>query len=1040
MNKLIKRIIAFSLKNKLFIFLATIILIIWGAIAFKNIPIEAFPDVTNTQITIITQWAGRSAEEVEKFVTVPIEVAMNPVQKKTSVRSTTVFGLSVVKVIFDDHVDDAYARQQVNNLLRDIELPEGADPDIQPPTGPTGEIFRYTLSSTTKSVRDLKTLQDWVIERQLLGVPGVGDVVSFGGEVKTYEIKANPQKLASYNITPLDVFNAASKSNINVGGDVIVDNSQSYVVRGIGLINNVEEIGNIIVDNINGTPVLVKDVADVEISALPRLGQVGRDKQNDVVEGIIVMRKGENPGEVIKRVQEKIDYLNDKVLPSDVKINTFYNRNDLITYATHTVLHNMLEGIVFVTVIVFLFMADWRTTVIVAIVIPLSLLFAFICLTMRGMSANLLSMGAIDFGIIIDGAVVMVEGIFVLLDQKAHRYGMQRFNRLSKLGMIKNTGGELGKAIFFSKLIIIAGLLPIFSFQKVEGKMFAPLAWTLGFALLGALLLTLTLIPLLSSILLRKNVREKHNVFVEGLTKGVMRLFNFTYAKKRITILIAAAAVAIGLFSFKFLGTEFLPELDEGAIYIRATCPLSVSLDESRELANKMRKIVLSYPEVRQVMSQTGRPNDGTDATGFYNIEFHVDIYPKSEWKSGLTKEELIDKMQKSLSVFPGIDLNFSQPIMDNVEEAVSGVKGSLCVKIYGDSLAYTEKKAYEVYNVMKKVPGVEDLGVIRNIGQPELRIDLDQNKMALYGVTTADANAIISMAIGGKGVSQIYEGEKKFQLRLRYQENYRNNAEAISNLLVPTLRGAQVPVKNIANIERLTGPSVIFRDDNRRYSAIKFSVRGRDMGSTIAEAQHKVNKAVQLNKGYEMQWAGDFENQQRATNRLGQVVPVSLLIIFLILFVMFGNVKDAGMVLLNVPFAIIGGIAALLITGTNFSISAGIGFIALFGICIQNGVILISVFKSNLQKIKKQEFDHHSLEQAIKQGVQSRVRPVIMTALMAAIGLLPAALSHGIGSETSKPLAIVVIGGLITATVLTLLVFPLFFYAGYRKMGQEMD
>lgn len=1040
MNKLIKRIIAFSLKNKLFIFLATIILIIWGAIAFKNIPIEAFPDVTNTQITIITQWAGRSAEEVEKFVTAPIEVAMNPVQKKTSVRSTTVFGLSVVKVIFDDNVDDAYARQQVNNLLRDIELPEGADPDIQPPTGPTGEIFRYTLQSASKSVRDLKTLQDWVIERQLLGVPGVGDVVSFGGEVKTYEIKVNPQKLASYNITPLDVFNAASKSNINVGGDVIVDNSQSYVVRGIGLINNVEEIGNIIVDNINGTPVLVKDVADVEISALPRLGQVGRDKQNDVVEGIIVMRKGENPGEVIKRVQAKIDYLNEKVLPADVKINTFYNRNDLITYATHTVLHNMLEGIVFVTVIVFIFMADWRTTVIVAIVIPLSLLFAFICLTMRGMSANLLSMGAIDFGIIIDGAVVMVEGIFVLLDQKSHRYGMERFNRLSKLGMIKNTGGELGKAIFFSKLIIIAGLLPIFSFQKVEGKMFAPLAWTLGFALLGALILTLTLIPLLSSILLRKNVREKHNVFVEGITKGVMRLFSFTYSKKRISIIIATAAVAIGLFSFKFLGTEFLPELDEGAIYIRATCPLSVSLDESRELANKMRKIVLSFPEVRQVMSQTGRPNDGTDATGFYNIEFHVDIYPKNEWKSGLTKEELIDRMQKSLSGFPGIDLNFSQPIMDNVEEAVSGVKGSLCVKIYGDSLAYTEKKAYEVYNVMKKVPGVEDLGVIRNIGQPELRIDLDQNKMALYGVTTADANAIISMAIGGKGVSQIYEGEKKFQLRLRYQENYRNNAEAISNLLVPTLRGAQVPVKNIATIERLTGPSIIFRDDNRRYSAIKFSVRGRDMGSTIAEAQEKVNKEVRLNKGYEMQWAGDFENQQRATNRLGQVVPVSLLIIFLILFVMFGNVKDAGMVLLNVPFAIIGGIAALLITGTNFSISAGIGFIALFGICIQNGVILISVFKSNLQKIKKQEFDHHSLEQAIKQGVQSRVRPVIMTALMAAIGLLPAALSHGIGSETSKPLAIVVIGGLITATVLTLLVFPLFFYAGYRKMGQKMD
>jgi len=1040
MNKAIKRIIAFSLKNRLFIFLTTIILIIWGAIAFKNIPIEAFPDVTNTQITIITQWSGRSAEEVEKFVTIPIEVAMNPVQKKTSVRSTTVFGLSVVKVIFDDDVDDAFARQQVNNLLRDVQLPDGADPDIQPPTGPTGEIFRYTLASTTKSVRELKTLQDWVIERQFLGVPGVGDVVSFGGEVKTYEIQVNPQKLASYGITPLDVYNAASKSNINVGGDVIVDNSQAYVVRGIGLINNVEEINNIIVDNINGTPILVKDVADVQVSALPRLGQVGRDKQNDVVEGIIVMRKGENPGEVIKKVQAKIDYLNEKVLPSDVKINTFYNRDDLIDFATHTVLHNMMEGIIFVTVIVFIFMADWRTTVIVAIVIPLALLFAFICLTLRGMSANLLSMGAIDFGIIIDGAVVMVEGIFVLLDQKSHQLGMQRFNRLSKLGMIKNTGGELGKAIFFSKLIIIAGLLPIFSFQKVEGKMFSPLAWTLGFALLGALILTLTLIPLLSSILLRKNVREKHNVFVEGITKGVMGLFNFTYAHKKLALLTSIAVVAIGLFSFKFLGSEFLPELDEGAIYIRATCPLSVSLEDSRALANKMRKIILTYPEVKQVMSQTGRPNDGTDATGFYNIEFHVDIYPKKEWKSGLTKEELIDRMQNSLSVFPGIDLNFSQPIMDNVEEAVSGVKGSLCVKIYGDSLPYTEKTAYQVYNVMKNVKGVEDLGVIRNIGQPELRIDLDQNKMALYGVTTADANAIIEMAIGGKGVSQIYEGEKRFQLRLRYEENYRNNAEAISNLMVPTIRGSQVPIKNIATIERLTGPSIIFRDDNHRYSAVKFSVRGRDMGSTIAEAQAKVDKAIQLKKGYEMQWAGDFENQQRASKRLGQVVPVSLLIIFLILFVMFGNVKDAGMVLLNVPFAIIGGIAALLLSGVNFSISAGIGFIALFGICIQNGVILISVFKSNLQKVKKHEFTHHSLEEAIKEGVKSRVRPVIMTALMAAIGLLPAALSHGIGSETSRPLAIVVIGGLCTATVLTLLVFPLFFYLGYRKVGQEMD
>jgi len=1040
MNKFIKKIIAFSLKNKLFIFFSTLILIVWGVIAFRNIPIEAFPDVTNTQITIITQWAGRSAEEVEKFVTIPLEIAMNPVQRKESVRSTTVFGLSVVKVVFDDNVDDPFARQQVNNLLRQVQLPDGAEPDVQPPTGPTGEIFRYTLQSSTKTVRELKTLQDWVIQRQFLGVPGVGDVVSFGGEVKTYEIKVNPQKLASYDISPLDVYNAVSKSNINVGGDVIVDNSQAYVVRGIGLLNNVEEVRNIIVDNINGTPILVKDVAEVDNSNLPRLGQVGRDLQSDAVEGIIVMRKGENPSNVIKNVQKKINYLNEKVLPSDVKINTFYNRNELIDFATHTVLHNMLEGIIFVTVIVFLFMADWRTTVIVAIVIPLALLFAFICLTLKGMSANLLSMGAIDFGIIIDGAVVMVEGIFVLLDKKVHDLGMQRFNKLSKLGLIKNTGGELGKAIFFSKLIIIAGLLPIFSFEKVEGKMFSPLAWTLGFALLGALILTLTLVPLLCSILLKKNVREKHNPFVEGLTSGVMYMFSFVYQRKRIVLIMAALIVGIGLFSFKFLGSEFLPELDEGAIYIRATCPLSVSLEDATSLANKMRRIIRNFPEVKQVMSQTGRPNDGTDATGFYNVEFHVDIYPKKQWKSGITKERLIEEMKDKLSLFPGTDLNFSQPIMDNVEEAVSGVKGSLCVKIYGDSLPYTEKQAGEVYAVMKKIPGVEDLGVIKNIGQPEMRIDLDETKMALYGVTTADANAVIEMAIGGKAVTQIYEGERRFQLRLRYLESYRNNTEAISNLMVPTNHGSKVPIKSIANIQTLTGPSLIFRDDNRRYSAVKFSVRGRDMGSTVAEAQQKVDNTVKLDKGYDMQWAGDFENQQRATNRLAQVVPVSILIIFLILFIMFGNIKDAGLVLLNVPFAIIGGIAALLITNTNFSISAGIGFIALFGICIQNGVILISVFKKNLQGVKKHEFNTHSLEIAIKNGVQSRIRPVVMTALMAAIGLLPAALSNGIGSETSKPLAIVVIGGLITATILTLLVFPLFFFIGYRKVGQLMD
>ncbi len=1028
MQKLVVNIITFSLKNKGFVLVATLIAIIVGIISYRNTPMEAFPDVTNTQITIITQWPGRSAEEVEKFVTIPIEIALNPTQKKTSLRSTTLFGLSVVKVIFDDDVDDAFARQQVNNLLRGIDLPDNVNADIQPPYGPTGEIFRYTVNSKTLGTRQIKTIQDWVIERNLKSVPGVADVVSFGGEVKTYEITVRPTLLTKYDLTPLEVYNAVSKSNINVGGDIIEKNSQAYVVRGIGLLTSISDIENIIVAYNQGIPVLVKNLASVKESSLPRLGQVGRDSADNVVEGIIVMRKGENPTQVITAVNAKIEELNDKILTGDVRINTFYNRENLIKFCTHTVIHNLIEGIIFVTVIVFLFMADWRTTFIVSIIIPLSLLFAFICLHLKGMSANLLSMGAIDFGIIIDGAVVMVEGLFVVLDHKAKEEGMERFNKMAKLGIIKRTGIEMGKAIFFSKLIIITCLLPIFSFEKVEGKMFSPLAYTLGFALLGALLFTLTLVPVLASFLLKKNVKEKHNVVVNFFDNVIMRLFNKAFRRKRLTCIIAGIAVVVGFLCFNFLGSEFLPQLNEGSIYVRANLPLSISLDKGVELSNKMRRVFMQFPEVKQVMSQAGRPNDGTDPTGFYNVEFFVDLLPKDEWKRKINKEDLIAQMQEKLTVFSGINFNFSQPIMDNVEEAVSGVKGSIAVKVYGDELALIENKAIKIYEILKTVDGIEDLGVIKNIGQPELRIELDEVKMAQFGVTTNDCNAVIEMAIGGKAATQFYEGNRKFDVRIRFYKEYRKSENEISNIMIPTINGAKVPLKEIAKIYTITGPLLIFRDDNKRFCAVKFSIRGRDMGSAIAEAQKKVNEAIKtLPKGQSILWCGDFENQRRASKRLSQVVPISLLLIFIILYVLFGNGKDAGLVLINVPFAIIGGIWALLITHTNFSISAGIGFIALFGICIQNGVILISVFKKNLQaKIP--------MDEAIKDGVKSRIRPVVMTALMAAIGLLPAALSTGIGSETGRPLAIVIIGGLTTATILTLLVFPLIYYRAFKK------
>ncbi|MEJ0079391.1 MAG: efflux RND transporter permease subunit [Puia sp.] len=619
MNKTLRTILAFSLKNKYFIYFATIILVIYGVITFVSMPIEAFPDVTNTEITVITQWPGRSAEEVEKFVTIPLEIALNPVNRKTSLRSTSIFGLSVVKLIFEDDVQDTYARTQVNTMIQNVELPDNIQPQVQPPTGPTGEIFRYTLVSSFRDPRELKTLQDWTVDRELRSVPGIADIVSFGGTVKSYEIQLNPQKITGLGITPLDVYTAVNKSNINIGGDVIRKNNQAYIVRGIGLLNDINEVKNIFITNVNGLPVLVKDVADVQVSGLPRLGEVGRADAidsnqtrrvtdvNDAVEAIVLMRKGENPDKVIKALKLKILKLNDRVLPPDVKIVPFYNREELIKFASHTVMHNLIEGILLVTLIVSLFMFNWRTTLIVSIIIPLSLLFAFICLHFMGMSANLLSLGAIDFGIIIDGAVVMVEGLFVMLDQQARGIGMERFNKLAKMGMIKKKGAELAKAIFFSKVIIITALLPIFSFQKVEGKLFSPLAYTLGFALLGALIFTLTLVPVLVNALLNKNVKEKHNPFTHLLTGWVLVGFRFVFKNKKLALGVSVAFVVVGLYAFKFLGTEFLPELNEGSLWVRATMPYSIALDRSVQVANQMRGIMMQFPQVRKVVSQTGR-------------------------------------------------------------------------------------------------------------------------------------------------------------------------------------------------------------------------------------------------------------------------------------------------------------------------------------------------------------------------------------------------------------------------------------------------
>lgn len=1032
MNKFIHSIITFSLTNRFAIFFGMLLLVVGGVISFLNTPVETFPDVTNTNVIVITQWPGRSAEEVERFVTIPLETEFNSVPRKATLRSVSLFGLSVVTMIFEDGVDNFTAQTNVANRIEGVDLPEGANAEIEPPYGPTGEIYRFTLESKTKDETELKTLQDWVIDRQIKSVPGIADVVSFGGKVKTINVDLNPTLLANYGFTAIDVDQAIQQSNINVGGDVIKQGNQSLVVRGIGLLTRPEDVAGIIIDNVNGVPIKVRDVAAVREGFQPRLGIVGRDRQDDVVECIVVMRKGENPNEVIPALKAKIEELNSHILPPDVKIKTFYDRTTLNEYTLHTVGENVLTGIFLVTLILLIFLADWRTTLTVALVIPLALLFAFICLRARGMTANLLSIGALDFGIIIDGGVVMVEGVFVMLAHRADQLGMMRFNQRAKLSWIASTATELGKSIFTSKIIIITALLPIFAFQKVEGKLFSPLAWTIGFALLGALIVSLTLIPLLCSLLLNKNVRERHNPIVIGLERAYTPALTWAIRKPRTIIGIALGSLAFAVYVFlNHIGSEFLPQLNEGSIYVRASLPYSVSLDESYAYTRRFRAIFKEFPEVRGVISQTGRPNDGTDPTGFFNNEFFVDLYPKSDWKRDISKEELINEMQQKLARFRGVDFNFSQPISDNVEEAVSGVKGSMAIKIVGQDLNVLDREATRTLAVMKQIRGVQDLGVFRNLGQPEFRITLDPARLALYNVPTDVVQSVIETAIGGKTATQFYEGERHFDIKVRYDERFRYSPDLVANLMVPTRAGSKIPLKELAQIGTRSGPAFVYRENNARFIAIKFSVRNRDLGSTIAEAQKKVAQTVTLPTGYQMRWAGEFENQTRAEKTLMVAVPISIIIIFLILLFTFGDPLDATLIILNVPFALIGGILALWLTGINFSISAGVGFICLFGVSVQDGVILINRFKENLH-------NKIPIMEAVREGAQTRVRPVVMTALMASLGLLPAALSTGIGSETQKPLATVMIGGLMTCTVLSLLILPVVYNLVHARRARK--
>src|SRR5690554_6737735 len=1025
MNKFIQNIIAFSLKNSIIVFFLTGVLVVVGIVSLIQTPIEAFPDVTNTRVRVITQWPGRSAEEVEKFITLPIMKEMNTVPRKSKVRSISLFGLSVVTVLFEDDVDDFFAQQYASNRMQGISLPKGAESQIEPPSGATGEIFRYIVKSD-RHIREVTAIQDWLIERELVSVPGVADVISFGGEEKIYEIQINPNQLASYDLSPLDIHKAVSKTNINVGGDVIERGAQSYVVRGIGLLDKIEDIENITVDVRDNTPILVKHIAEVKISSKPRLGQVGFQDEDDVVQGIVIMLRGENPGDVIPKLKAKIAELNESILPDDIEIVPFIDRTDLVSTTVKTVGTNLIEGILFVSFIVFIFLFNWRTTVIVASVIPLSFLFALIMLRIQGLPANLISMGAIDFGLLLEGTLVIVETVFVAMVAKADKMGMKRFNKVSKMGMIKKSAGSVASYIVFAQIILIVALLPIFSFQKVEGKMFSPLAFTLGYALLGSLILSITYVPAMIKVLLKKDIKEKGNFVSRFFNNNLFKLFLWSSRRRKLTISGFLGILALCAVSFAFYGSEFIPNLNEGALYVRATLPNSVNIGESTRLAKEMKDKLREFDEVKFVLNQVGRPNDGTDPTGFFNIEFHIELHPEKEWKRKIKKDDLVDEMREMLQTYPGIVFGFSQPIQDNVEEYVAGVKSSLVVKIFGDDLFELEDYADQVADAIRDVRGIEDLNVYRNIGLPELRIQLHDNKMARYGVDMANAQAVVEMAIGGRSATTFYEGERMFDVRIRFDKQYRDSDEKIGDILIPAAGGHKVPLKEIATISYITGPTFIYREGSSRYIAVGFSVEGRDLGSTIAEAKKKVAENVQLPAKNKMVWAGEFESKERASKQLMVIVPAVLLLILFLLYFNFGTVKDTLIAASTIPYAFIGGFISLWATQTIFGISAGIGFIILFGVNTINSIILIAVMKENMQKMK--------LRDAIRNGVHSRIRPIVMIALMGSMGLFPAALSTGMGSEIQKPLAIMIVGGLLICMILSLTVLPQVFYLAYRK------
>ena len=1022
---MIRRLVDFALNNRFIILTVAVLLSIWGAISFHNLPVEAYPDVANNYVTVITQWPGRAAEEVEQQVSIPIEIVMNGIPHLQNLRSVSLAGLSSVTMIFDDASTNDWNRVKVVERLTQVVLPQGLQPQIGTDWSPVGQIYFFTLHSNNPQydVMDLKSLEDWTVEKAFKSVPNVVDVASFGGPTREYQVQLDPQKLISYGLSIGQVEQQIANNNVNGGGNFIQAGAQQINVREVGLVSNVHDIAETVLTTKNGASLRVRDIGMVEQGAKVRLGQFGRAKHlrngkivdnDDVVSGIVLLRKGAESDATLVAIHEEVNKLNRGILPPGVQIVPFLDRSDLVHVTTHTVLHNLTEGIILVSVILLVFLGNVRGALIVTLTIPFALLFASICLQLSGIPANLLSLGALDFGMIVEGAVVMIENIVRLLSHGEQHPGEAVSEK------IQRAAHEVQRPVFYSIAIIITAYLPIFTLKAVEGRLFKPMAWTVAFALLGALIFSMLIGPVLASVVFPKGTSEWRNPGVVWLTRMYDKLLRIAIRRRWVTVGAAVATLAATVVVSRGIGSEFLPHLDEGAIWVRGTLAPSTGQTEGIALANRARVLLCSFPEVPQCTSQTGRPDDGTDTTGFFNTEFFVDLKPKEQWRPGFhqNKDELIAAMDKELEKIPGVIWNFSQPIADNMEEAVSGVKGELAVKLYGTDLRKLESTAQEIINVMRTVPGVEDLGLFRVIGQPNLNVALNREKAARYQINATDVQDAIQTAVGGNALTQVLQEDRRYDLVLRYLPQYRDTKEAIENIRLLAPGGERVSLAQLTDIKTEDGAAEIYREGSQRYVAIKYGVRGRDLGSTVEEAMRNVTAQVKLPTGYTIDWAGEYASQQRAQRRLMLIIPMTLVLIFFILYTMFTSAKWAGLVLLNVAMAPVGGLLALLWTQTNFSVSSGVGFLALFGVSVQTGVIMVEY----MNQLRSRGYP---VLEAACEGAVRRFRPILMTMLVASLGLVPAATSHGIGSDSQRPFAIVIVGGLMAVLVLSIFLLP---------------